>query len=438
MKYELGQIIKGVEAINFTYEALGLVKVDDYSIFVENLLPQEKADIQIKKSNTKFAFAIVVKRYNDSPKRIKVLNQKLMLSGSTPLAILNYADQLEFKENVVKYLFQRNIHFNETQKILPCEKQWNYRNKITVFVESSKGKIKFGLYEKNTHKLVEQDSYDLANESINKLLMYLNKNINNYKCFIENGQFLKQIVVRYSESYDQMMLAFVQDKPFELSEDLLKDLTSNFKNLKVILKEEKVKKTTYTYYSEAKNIQDKISNLTFNIDYNSFFQVNSYQTNNLYNLLVDNLHLDKTMNVVDAYSGIGTISLKIAEKVKKVYGLEIVKEAVINAKQNAKLNNINNVEFYEGDVLKTIDNIKEKIDTIIIDPPRAGVSKEVLEKILKIEPKQIGYISCNPHTLCRDIDLLTLSKKYKLEFLKPCDMFCQTHHVEIVAILKLK
>ncbi|UUD35343.1 23S rRNA (uracil(1939)-C(5))-methyltransferase RlmD [Mycoplasmopsis caviae] len=436
MKYKSGQIIENVEAINLTYEAMGLVKINDYSIFVENLLPQEKADIKIKKSNNNFAFATVVKRYNNNPKRIEPKNAKLMLSGSTPLAILNYRDQLEFKENFVNYLFQRNIHFNEIKNIFPCEEQWNYRNKITVFAEYKDGKIVLGLYEKNTHNLVEQDSYDLANLPIKQVLKFISNNINNFKCFRENGKFLKQIVIRNSSAFDEVMIAFIISKPFELSSDLINNLTREFSNIKVILTDIQEKKNAVKHYLKSTNINDKIGDLIFKIDYNSFFQVNSYQTNNLYNLLIDNLELTKDYVVIDAYSGIGAISLKIASKVKKVYGLEIVKDAILNANDNAKLNNIKNVEFFVGDVLKTIDNIKEKIDLLILDPPRAGMSKDFLKKVLEIKPKQIGYISCNPHTLCRDVDLLT-KQNYKLTYLKPCDMFCQTHHIETVAILEL-
>ena len=142
------------------------------------------------------------------------------------------------------------------------------------------------------------------------------------------------------------------------------------------------------------------------------------------------------MNVLDLYSGTGTITQSMATVANTATGIEIVEEAVDKARENAKLNDIKNTQFYVGNVVKTIDKIQDKINTVIVDPPRTGLSNDFRNKLIDMKVKQIGYISCNPHTLCRDVDLLTKAG-YTLTFLKPCDMFCQTHHVECVAILKL-
>lgn len=438
MKYTDGQIIKNVEAVDLTYEGMGLVKDKNYSIFVENLLVGEKADIKIKKANNHFSFASVIKRYNDSPKRVAVENQKLMDSGCAPIANLSYKDQLDFKESFVKYLFGRNIHYNEIKNILGSSKPWAYRNKLTAFIENKDNKMVFGLYEKNTHNLIEQDSYDLALPTIDKAMKWLSTNVNKYHCFIDNLDNFEQVILRYSETYNQLMIVFVAKQTIELEKRFVEDIRNAFPELEsLILINDAFKRiTSKNYVKNQSFIYDKIGDLKFKINWNSFFQINSNQTDNLYNLLIDNIDIDPDDIVLDAYSGIGSISLKIAKRVRKVYGLEIISEAVDNARENAKLNDIKNTQFYVGNVVKTIDKIQDKINTVIVDPPRTGLSNDFRNKLIDIKVKQIGYISCNPHTLCRDVDLLTKAG-YTLTFLKPCDMFCQTHHVECVAILKL-
>ncbi|WP_432790517.1 23S rRNA (uracil(1939)-C(5))-methyltransferase RlmD [Mycoplasmopsis bovis] len=436
MKLQNNSILENVKAFEHSYEGLGTVKVNDYPIFVENLLPGEIADILIKKANSKFAFAKVLKRHNDSPKRIKVLNDKLMESGSAPLANISYNDQLEFKENFVKQLFKRNLHYSNILPILKSSYEWRYRNKLLLFTKNIQNIIKIGLYEKNTHNLIEQDSYDLVSEYSEKVLLWLSKNINNYDCFKNVKNSLISISIRESNFNKEIMLYFTASKSFDLSKQFISDIASEFKNIVsilIIVNDKVVSK----YLSQNTYLIDKVGNFTFKYNWNSFFQINSEQNENLYSLLINNLSLDKNKTVIDAYCGIGTISLFLAQKSKKVYGLEIVNEAVINAKENAISNGINNVDFIAGDVIKSIDKIKEKVDILVVDPPRSGLSDEFLSKILDIRPKEIGYISCNPHTMCRDINTLNKSG-YEISYLRPCDMFCQTYHIEVVAVLRLK
>ncbi|VEU75472.1 tRNA (uracil-5-)-methyltransferase related enzyme [Mycoplasmopsis maculosa] len=437
MKLKENDILNDVIAIDHTYEGLGTVKIDNYPIFVENLLPGEVANITIKKANSRFAFAKVIKRKTTSKKRVEIENTALMKSGSTSLANLSYNDQLEFKENFVNYLFSRNIHFNDINKIFPSNKIWNYRNKLTVFVKLIDNEIKLGLYEKNTHNLIEQTSYDLAAKPISLLLEWIKNNINYYKNMKENVSNIENITVRYSDAFDQLMLVFNVKKQINFEIDFLDKISKAFPQLKVLL-EVKNNNVLKKYLSKQTFIYDKIGDLTFKINFNSFFQVNSSQTNNLYELLINNMNLEKSDNVLDAYCGIGTIGLKVSKKVKQVIGIEIIKEAIENAIENAKINGISNISFYSGDVYKIIESLNKQFNKIIVDPPRSGLEQVFLEKILEMKPKQIGYISCNPHTLCRDVDLFLKSNMYELTYLQPCDMFSQTHHIEAVAILNRK
>ncbi|WP_027120858.1 23S rRNA (uracil(1939)-C(5))-methyltransferase RlmD [Mycoplasmopsis lipofaciens] len=437
MQYKENQIIKNVTASKLTYEGLGLVQIENYSIFVENMLPDEVANIQLKKVNSKFGFAKVIDLIKKSSQRIDIKNKQLAKTGAASLLHLSYSDQLKFKYDIVNNLFTRNLHFNKTQNTYQSQKQWNYRNKLTVFVEKINNKNIIGLYEKNTHKIVEQNKYDLAHFEIEKILIWLQQKINEYDFFIGTKNKLNKITIRYSESYNQLMVILETNNKINIDNSFIENIKSAFPNLHSLLQVFKIKNKykCITYINNKDFIKDKIDNIDFLITWDSFFQVNSFQINNLYNCLLDNLNLKNDDIVLDAYSGIGTISLKTAKKVHKVYGLEIVPNAVINAKNNAQLNNIDNAYFFAGDVIKTIDKIKDKINIVIVDPPRLGLSTQFINKIIQIEPREIGYISCNPNTLCRDSDIL-LKHGYELIYLKPFDMFCQTHHIECVAIFK--
>ncbi|WP_338822524.1 23S rRNA (uracil(1939)-C(5))-methyltransferase RlmD [Mycoplasmopsis felifaucium] len=430
------KVYKDVKCIDHTYEGLGTVKIEDNPVFVDNLLPGEIADIEIKKVNSRFGLGKVINLKKKSNLRTDECNEKLMKSGSASLANISYDNQLDFKENMVKYLFNRNIHFNNIEPVLKSEHIWNYRNKLTVFTKLIQNNIKIGLFEKNTHNLIEQDSYDLAQKPIEKLILWITKNINNYPEIVKSANCFDQLTVRYSSYSDKLLLIFKVLKPFKLPKLFIQDLKYNFSNLQSVLIVNN-NRILNKYISENTCLIDKIGDYTFKLDWNSFFQINTYQTEKLYNLLFDNLKVNNSDIILDAYSGIGTIGIMLANKVKKVYGLEIIENATKNSIENAKLNSINNAEFYSGDVLQSIDKITEKINTIIVDPPREGLDNKFLNKILDLKPAQIGYISCNYHTMCRDIDLLTKSG-YKLEYLRPCDMFSQTHHIEVVGVLTLK
>ncbi|MBZ4218038.1 23S rRNA (uracil(1939)-C(5))-methyltransferase RlmD [Mycoplasma tauri] len=428
-----GIILNNVQAFDHSFEGLGVINIDGYRIFVDNLLPGEYADILIKKSNSKFAFAKVVKRHNDSPQRIDINNEQLMASGAVSLSNISYENQLSFKQKVVESLFKRNLNIDIVKDILPSREKWRYRNKITVFIKKAKNGYKTGLFEKNTHNLIEQKNYLLASTEVEKILLFVNEYFKNNNPF-DSKSFPESLTIRESNLNNNKLLIFDGKDQFSLNKLFIKELKHSFPNIKNIIALNKgrfIKK----YLDQETFIIDKIGSFNFVINYNSFFQVNSYQTHNLYNLLIDNLNIKRTDVVLDAYSGIGTISLFLAQKAKKVIGLEIISDAVKNAKENAILNNVNNLDFFAGDVINSINKVKDKIDIVVVDPPRSGLDKKFLNKIMDLNCDQIGYISCNPNTLCRDSKIL-VENGYELVFIQPCDMFCQTHHVETVAIFK--
>lgn len=431
------EILLNVKIENLSYEGLGTYRNEDnFPYFIENALPGEIVDIQIKKKNSRFAFCKVIKYHKFSSQRNFNINDKLMKSGSASIAMINYDDQLKFKQDYVKFLFKRNIHFDDIKDILENPSPWEYRNKLTVFVKYIDNKIVLGLYEKNTHNIIEQDNYDLALKPIQLILEWISKNINNYHLIKKQVKFVESITVRHSNFSNQSLVIVNSSNLIDIPSDFINDLINSNPSVVNIIQNTKnsTKITSEKYLNNSTFIIDKIGEFEYKINWNSFFQVNNYQADNLYNLLLNNLNLKPNNIVVDAYSGIGSISLKLAKASKFVYGLEIINEAVDNAVENAKLNMIDNVEFICGDVNKTIKNINRNVNVIVVDPPRSGISDAFMKSIIEIKPKTIGYISCDVKTMCRDIAIL-MQEGYELNFLQPCDMFSQTHHIECVGIL---
>ena len=258
---------------------------------------------------------------------------------------------------------------------------------------------------------------------------------------------VRHIVTKIGIKTNEIMcIIVINGREIPKEKELVKEITSHFENVKTIVKNINTKNTNVILGKENINIYgegyitDKLGEYTFKISPLSFYQVNPIQAEKLYQIGVEGAKITKEDTVFDLYCGIGTISLFMAKCAKKVYGIEIVEEAIEAAKENAKMNNIDNAEFIAGDVEVILDDLinNKKIipDIIMVDPPRKGLDKKSIENILKIKPKKLTYISCNPATLVRD--LAKLEDFYEIEFLKPVDMFPYTSHVECVAVLQLK
>ena len=258
---------------------------------------------------------------------------------------------------------------------------------------------------------------------------------------------VRHIIVKIGvKTNEAMCIIVINGKNIPKEKELVNTLTTKYKNIKSIVKNINTKNTNVILGNTNINsygngyIQDKLGNYTFNISPMSFYQVNPIQAEKLYNIGIERANLNKDEIAFDLYCGIGTISMFMSQYVKKVYGVEIVEEAIKMAKQNAKINHINNTEFLAGDVEIILDDLinkKEiKPDVIMVDPPRRGLDNTSIDNIVKIKPEKLIYISCNPATLVRD--LAKLEKTYQIKFIKPVDMFPFTSHVECVAVLELK
>ncbi len=243
-----------------------------------------------------------------------------------------------------------------------------------------------------------------------------------------------------------MVILVINEDKFEGEEELVKQLKVKFTNIKTIVKNINKKNTNVILGSKNETIYgdgyiyDKLDGYIFKISPMSFYQVNPIQTEKLYNLAIQKAELTGSETVFDLYCGIGTIGIFAAKHAKEVYGIEIVPEAIKDAKQNAKLNDLHNMQFFAGDVeellFDLIDNKKIRPDVVFVDPPRKGLDGKTINNIIKVSPKRVVYISCNPATLVRDLKLL--EDNYEILEIQPVDMFPFSNHIESIAVLKLK
>ena len=327
-----------------------------------------------------------------------------------------------------------------------------YRNKAQYPIGKDKnGKPIMGVFAKRTHDIIPFETCYIQNQEAEKVAKFIFELIVKYKIEIYDEKtgrgLIRHIATKIGIKTNQIMCIIVingENIPHE--NELVDEIVTKFPNVKTIVKN--INKNNTNVIFGEKNvplygdgfIEDKMGNLTFRISPLSFYQINSLQAENLYKIAVDNANISKEDIVFDLYCGIGTISLFIAPFAKKVYGIEIVEEAINAARENAKINNINNAEFIVGDVEFAFDelvNTKRIIpDVIVIDPPRKGLDVNTIKNILLIRPKKIAYISCNPATLVRDLHCL--EDDYFVEFVQPVDLFPWSKHVECVAVLNLK
>ena len=285
---------------------------------------------------------------------------------------------------------------------------FNYRNKVSLKIENSL----VGYYESKTNDLVAINECLVANKEINRFIK---------KIDLLN---LTKALVTIRCNYLNELLIVINTKE-KCNCDIAK-LTKEFKIAGIIFNDKCIYQNNYFY--------EKVNDLLFKVSYNSFFQINPYITSKLFEYLKQFITKDDV--VADLYSGVGTLSIVAAKKARRVYSLEINKNAVLDGLENSRLNKVDNITFFKGNVNQTILNIKEKVNTIIIDPPRSGLDKKTMNSILNIKPQKIIYISCNPQTLIRD--LLILKEFYTFDVIKLLDMFSYSYHIESLCVLNLK
>ncbi|GAA2868784.1 23S rRNA (uracil(1939)-C(5))-methyltransferase RlmD [Lactobacillus intestinalis] len=442
------QIVE-LEITDLSYEAMGVAHYEGLTIFVNNALPGEIVKAKVLKVKKKFAFAKIEEIIKESPDRVKVKLNQWVQTGLASLAHIKYDKQLEFKRNqVVNLLHKADLDQIKVDQTLPSPEETGYRNKAQVPVRMVNDQLEIGFFRRHSHDLVPLTNFFTTDPEIDRVLIAVRDILRKYKVpaydEIHNKGEVRYLDVRRSKASGEIMVILVclhRDFPqlpkvaAEISQ--IPDVTSiilnhNPKKTNVILG-----KNDYVVFGED-HITDKIGDVKFRISPQSFFQINSLQTPRLYNLAIEKADLKPEDVVIDAYSGIGTIGLSVAKHVKAVRGMEVIKPAVDDANANAKLNGITNAEYVVGkaeEVMPRWANEGLKTDVIFVDPPRKGLTPEFIDAAVKTNPKKIVYISCNPATQVRDLQLFR-EQGYDFNEIDPVDMFPQTPHVESVAVLE--
>ena len=381
----------------------GIGYINNKIIFVKGALIGETVDVDITKEKRSFyegkLRSIVVK----SSKRIKPFCPYFGLCGGCNLQHLNYLDTLDYKKNRVLNILNRFDLPNPV--IIQNENNLYYRNKIELKIVNKK----IGFYEKNTNKLIEINECKITKKSINKVISLIKSFNLNYA----------NIIIR-SNYNDEVLIIINSKENISINEDL-----SKYKILGIILNNK-------TIYGEN-HFMEKIDNLYFDVSYDAFFQVNNFINNKLFEIIKENVSGE---NILDLYSGVGTLSIMASQNASIVYAIEVNENAVKNALLNAKINKIKNVNFILGKVEDKINLINDKIDTVIVDPPRSGLDKKTIDYLKKINASKIIYISCDTQSLAKNLN--DLINDYTVEKLYLLDMFSYTYHVECVCVLKLK
>ncbi|MFY4776927.1 23S rRNA (uracil(1939)-C(5))-methyltransferase RlmD [Metabacillus sp. RGM 3146] len=440
---------------DLTHEGSGVAKVEGFPIFVPNALPDEKAKVKVVKVKKGFAFGRIEDLYLKSPERTAAPCPIYKECGGCQLQHLSYKGQLDFKrkqvENVLTRIGKLNLDEVTVHPTLGMDNPWNYRNKSQVPVGEREGGLIAGFYQQRTHEIINMERcliQQAENDAIVQAIIDIcgRHGIRAYNEETHKG-WLRHIMVRYGVVSGEMMVVFVTRTPdFANKEAIIKQITTRFPSVKSIVQNINTKRTNVIFGDETnvlwgeEYIYDSIGDIRFAISARSFYQVNPEQTKVLYDKALEYAQITGEETVIDAYCGIGTISLFLAQKAKKVYGVEIVPEAIEDAKRNAALNGLDNAEFEVGPAEEVIPNWYKqgiKADTLVVDPPRKGCDEALLRTILEMKPKRVVYVSCNPGTLARDLQVLEQGG-YKTVEVQPVDMFPHTMHVECCAKLVLK
>jgi 23S rRNA (uracil1939-C5)-methyltransferase len=434
------------------YEGEGVGKINGFTVFVEGAITGEKVKVKIVKVNKKFAFGKLIDIIERSEYREKPICPIYKRCGGCQIQHISYNGQLNFKTKRVKDCLERigkiklnDIKFHDT---IGMKNPYRYRNKVQLPVRKNNGSIDVGFYAKRTHEIIDMSCCYIQDETADKVVKIIKKWIKNYNISIYDeltGKgFLRHIMVRKAYSTGEIMVVIVTSSlNIKHKEELVKLLCNNLNGVKSIIQNINTRRDNVilgekciTLWGED-TISDYIGDLKFQISPLSFFQVNPVQTEVLYNKALEYADLQENEIVFDAYCGTGTISLFLSKKAKKVYGVEIVEQAIENAKENAKKNGIENVEFIVGKSEIIVPKLIGQgivADVVVVDPPRKGCDKELLVSISKMKPKKIVYVSCDPATLARDLNILE-EFGYKTVEVQPVDMFPQTAHVECVVLM---
>ncbi len=436
---------------DLTHDGKGVAKVDGYPLFVANALPGEKGKIKVTKLNKGYGFGRLIDLYEKSEFRIEPACPIFAECGGCQLQHLSYEGQLQAKEKQVRDVLAR-IGKLENVKVYPVlgmENPWHYRNKAQVPIGEQEGGLVGGFYKQRSHEIVDMEACLIQQEENDAVLQKVKSicgefGIRAYNEKTHKGT-LRHIMVRTGKVTGEIMVVLITRTPdIPNRRKLVEKIVKEVPGIKSVIQNVNTKRTN-VIFGEQTNvlwgeevIYDCIGDVKFAISARSFYQVNPEQTKVLYDKALEYAGLNGEETVIDAYCGIGTISLFLAQRANKVFGVEIVPEAIEDARRNAELNGITNVEFAVGEAETVIPQWYEqgvRADVLVVDPPRKGCDETLLQTIIEMKPKKVVYVSCNPATLARDLRILE-DGGYEAVQVQPVDMFPQSVHVEAIVLLQ--
>ncbi|MGN7312077.1 23S rRNA (uracil(1939)-C(5))-methyltransferase RlmD [Alkalicoccobacillus gibsonii] len=441
-----------VTITDLSHQGAGVAKHEGYTLFIPKALPGETCEVKVTKTSKGYGFARLMQIHTPSPDRTDAPCPIYDQCGGCQLQHMTYAGQLRYKQKQVQDALERLGGITDVPVLptLGMDEPWRYRNKSQVPVGERDGEVISGFYQERSHRIVDMEECIIQNKHNDEIVQKVKELANQYgiRGYDEDKHrgTLRHVVVRYGRQSGELMVVFVtRDEALPNKKNLIEEIRSAFPSVKSIVQNINPKRTNVIFGDKTKvlwgeeYIYDSIGDIKFAISARSFYQVNPEQTKVLYDKTLEYANLTGSETVIDAYCGIGTISLFLAQQAKHVYGVEIVPEAISDAKRNAELNGFTNTDFAVGEAENVIpwwaaQGIRP--DVMVVDPPRKGCDEKLLNTMLQMKPERIVYVSCNPATLARDLKVLE-EGGYKTKKVQPVDMFPQSTHVECVVEMEL-
>ncbi|PKM76661.1 MAG: 23S rRNA (uracil(1939)-C(5))-methyltransferase RlmD [Firmicutes bacterium HGW-Firmicutes-15] len=403
-----------------THIGEGVARIEGKATFIPYAIPGETVEVEITEEKKRFRRARLTEIKDSSEDRITPLCPHFYECGGCAYQHVSYPKQLELKQRVVQESINRIGKIDlEVNPVLGMEEPWRYRNKVAWHVDRINGQLKMGYYQNDSHKIIDITTCKLISVEMENLSLYIKAKLDELN-LPDHGE----IVIRQSSLNRKLMLVFRGDGMENVSINSLLD----YPELESIYT---INNDFYTLLHGEPYLEEEINGLHYDISALSFFQVNSGQTSKLYDLVKEYAHARPSNRVLDAYCGMGSISLLLAKTARKVLGVESYAPAIKDATNNKYKNKIFNCDFLTGPCEIIIPQLIDEFDLVVLDPPRAGCTEDLIEAIAAISPRRIVYVSCNPATLARDLALFE-KEGFETREIQPVDMFPQTSHVECV------